>query len=457
MHNEKDYETLESGIKALLKYWKTSRQIDDPVIQETDYDALETIFSTLTLESSTKTKGLKENPEHFFDALNTYLEFCTKTNHPLFCDRLNGATSEITVLSSLLEIFSNTTMATYKASTAATVIENKMIQKLCRMTGFSPGDGIFTPGGTFSNGLAVLCARQTKFPDIRKKGLSHHKPLSIFVSDQAHYSFETTAIQQGIGSDYVYKVQTNELGQMSPIELESSIKNSLEKGEQPFFVCATAGTTVTGAFDDLEAINAICKKYQLWFHVDAAYGGSLLFSNKFKSLLTGINLADSSTLDFHKLLGAPIPCSVFLSQSNSILMEACTPITNSGNTDYIFNHKSTHDLGKKSLQCARPADAIKLWLSWLYEGTEGFENRIGQLITLAAELESLISQHKRLKLVIPRQSTNVCFQVLPLTADISIDNYNRELNDRLFEKGHLIQTALPFKDTYILRSEEHHV
>jgi len=192
--------------------------------------------------------------------------------------------------------------AIWESSPVFAVMERHIIEFMGRLTGFHNVEGLFCPGGSMANCYAMLLARQQAHPDIKRHGISHLPRLVMFASDQSHYSFSKMAIMLGHGSESVIKVKSDERGRMIPEELEAAILKAKEDPDQtPFMVAATSGTTVFGAFDPLVPIGAICRKYGIWFHVDGALGGTWLFSKKYRTLLTGLEQADSLTWDFHKM------------------------------------------------------------------------------------------------------------------------------------------------------------
>ena len=137
-----------------------------------------------------------------------------------------------------------------------------------------------TPGGSFANIMGISLAIYARYPEYKQKGVKGLPNLRILTSDVSHYSFKKGAILCGLGMECIVPVKTNDNGQMDVENLEETIKSEIEKGNEPFFVCATAGTTVEGAIDDADKISEVAKKYKLWLHVDAAYGGLFLMSEK---------------------------------------------------------------------------------------------------------------------------------------------------------------------------------
>ncbi len=256
--------------------------------------------------------------------------------------------------------------------------------------------------------------------------------MALFVSDQAHYSFEKATNVLGIGHNSVVKVATDLSGRMIPDELNRSIEKNLESGKMPFFVVATAGTTVTGSFDPIERLAEIAGHYGIWLHVDGALGASVLLSKQHKHLLDGIHLANSVAWNAHKTMGVPLLCSALLLRDVGVLEES----TSCDHSNYLFHDEASYDMGKKSLQCGRRVDALKLWLSWKYFGDIGYDERVSRLFMLASYAEELVNADPRLDLVAPVESVNVCFQYVSENGSENETNiFNRRIRDHLLKSG----------------------
>jgi glutamate/tyrosine decarboxylase-like PLP-dependent enzyme len=234
---------------------------------------------------------------------------------------------------------------------------------------------------------------------------------------------------------------------MIPEELSMAIEESFLKGKRPFFVGATAGTTVKGAFDPIEEMAQIAKHHDLWFHVDGALGGPVIFSSRHRDLLEGLNKADSFVLNAHKLMGLPLICSILLIREKGNLLN-----TNSvTGTDYLFHDEAfgSHDLGPMSLQCGRRVDALKLWLSLKFYGEKGYADRMDRFFELAALAEDIVNRTPFLELMAPRSSVNVCFRYLPDNSE-DIDEFNLRLREELARSGKaLVNYARLGKDVAI--------
>jgi glutamate/tyrosine decarboxylase-like PLP-dependent enzyme len=225
-------------------------------------------------------------------------------------------------------------------------------------------------------------------------------------------------------------------------ELERLIVADVEDGFTPVLVAATAGTTVAGAFDPLHAIADICDEHEIWFHVDAAWGGGAVFSGAARSLLEGTERADSLTIDAHKTLGTPLITSYFLTRHPGILAST----TRSGGNQYLFHEDDPQwDTGTYSLQCGRRADALKLWLMWRYYGSEGLGAHIDGLLELARFARAEVEGRPKLKLI-SAQYLNVCFQVQPADPDADINAFTLWVRQQVVGEGNALVNYATKKD-----------
>jgi len=323
-------------------------------------------------------------------------------------------------------------------------MERHVIDFMGKVAGFKNSDGLFAPGGSMANCYSILLARQQMFPDIKTKGTGGRK-LVCFVSDQSHYSFSKMAILLGHGTESVIKVKTNEVGRMIPEELEKAIEKAKADGTVPFLVAATTGTTVFGAFDQLEPLTAIARKHKLWMHADGALGGGWLFSSKHRSLLKGIESVDSLTWDLHKLSSLPIYCSMILVNDK----KDCFTQALSLNAAYLFQaekyYDKEYDAGDDSIQCTRKVEAFKLFLYLKAHGTKRLEKLVDNVFELARYFEDSIRNRPNWRLLFPcSESNNICFFFIPdahlhqSTEQITPEQHSKlvnELKRRMLESG----------------------
>ncbi|KAK2707943.1 hypothetical protein QYM36_015579 [Artemia franciscana] len=300
--------------------------------------------------------------------------------------------------------------------------------------------------------ICVSCMEDMQCKSKIEEGLSGRK-LVLFTSVDAHYSVKKGTFLLGIGTKNLVLIRTDKQGRMDPTDLEMRIKESIDKDLEPFAVVATAGTTVLGAFDPILPIANICSKYRLWLHVDAAWGGGALMSQKHRWLLRGVARADSITWNPHKLLAAPQQCSVFLTKHESILQDS-----NSASATYLFQkdkfYDTKWDVGDKYLQCGRRADVLKLWTMWIGKGSEGLEEHVNTLFDVAkATVDEIKSRPENFKLVLTTpEFVNVCFWYIPkrLQGQENSLDYNENLHkiapkikERMIKEGTMMVTYQP--------------
>lgn len=420
---------LEKIIPILKQYTKPSEKV------------VEYISAADLSESYDFSVDKKLDEQQWLGKIEDILKYSVKTIHPQFNNQLYAGTSDPAFIGEIITSLTNTSMATYEIAPFATLVEKELCKKLNSIVGYKDGEGIMVTGGSNANMLSIHCARQTKFPNTKKDG--NQNVLAAFVSDQAHYSFSKAFNLMGLGLDNLIKVKSNELGEMIPSELEKEITKSIDEGKTPFYVASTTGTTVLGAFDPVKKIDIVAKKYDLWHHIDGAWGGPVLLSEKHRKLIEGSELSDSFTWDAHKLMSTGLITTYFLTKHKGILQDS----NNGGGSTYIFHEyeNSDYDTGPDSLQCGRKVDSIKFWLHWLYYGDEGLENEIDSAFNKAEYFEGKVKESKNLQLVVDRNSLNVCFQVIPKNGE-DINLYNLNLRYKMMKEGKFLTNFSRFAD-----------
>lgn len=331
------------------------------------------------------------------------------THSPYFMNQLFSGISPVTLLAEEVVAQSKTTLATHEASPIFSAIESEIIQKLADLIGWKQSEGISVPGGSAANFMALHCARHRAFPDAKKKGMDGSK-IRVFVSSEAHYSFKKAALALGLGSENIQAIKVDKDGKMDAAALENSILEAKKSNVVPLMVAATAGTTVLGAFDPIEQIADVCERHSIWLHVDGAWGGPAIFSSKLKSLVKGLDRANSFTFDAHKLLAASLTCSFLITREKGVLLEA----NDVSGGDYLFHDQSNEiDRGRMSWQCGRRAEALSFWALWKNLGNEGFDTFVNRLVDIRSEAVEWIKTQERLSLLHDPEYLNICVRVQP--------------------------------------------
>lgn len=423
----KNDEILNNTFSRIKKYLESNTDDDRPVIDFKSPSELSEI-----IDFPVKNAGISQ--QEFIELTDKYLHYSVRTGKKQFLNQLYSGFNFPSFIGDVLTSLTNTSMYTYEVAPVATLIEKEMIKLMNSYVGYDDGDGIFLSGGSNANLVAMFSARNRVLPESRFDGYNPAIKLKAFVSDQAHYSFDTAANLIGIGSKNLVKIKTDSNGRMIPAELEKALSIAVAQNEQPFFVATTCATTMLGAFDPIDEIAEICGKYNVWLHADGSFGGSVILSPKYRRLIKGIEKTDSFTWNPHKLMNIPLICSTLLVKQRGTLQHNITDI----NTDYIFHDiDAAEDLGKKSIQCGRHVDAVKLWFAWKYFGKDGYAARIENLIEMAKYAEKIVTENPRMELLATRQSFTVCFRYIPLE-ETDLNAFNLSLREALRKSGKVI-------------------
>ena len=359
------------------------------------------------------------------ESLRRVLDYSMRTSHPNFHNQLFAGCHPMGIAGEILSTVANSSMYTFEVAPSFLVLEEEVFYRMREYFGWnegSRGEGMFCPGGSLSNfygmNLARYWACRRAGVDIKRDGMRAAPDLVAFVSDQGHYSAKKAAAFLGLGTSSVISIKTDSRGRMVIDDLRTQIAAARANGRVPFYVQATAGTTVLGAFDDFNAIVDLCSEGgeadRLWIHVDGCWGASVVLSTNHRQLMDGVSRCDSLAWNPHKLMMTPLQCSAFLVPSkNCGLMRAA----HSANAKYLFQEDKLNaslDTGDLSVQCGRKVDVVKLWAAWASMGSAGYAAHIDRIMHLARYLEARIkSRSESFVLVTEGMCTNVCFWFVP--------------------------------------------
>jgi len=333
-----------------------------------------------------------------------------RTLHPRFFNQNFAGADPVAVLGDWLGSVLNTTLATYEAAPVFTLIERALIARLAALAGWSTHEGLFVAGGSLANLHAMHLARVRADPDCLERGPGGPR-LVAFTSAHGHYSLAKSAALLGLGRSALVVVACDEHGRMRPDALAQALRAAVTRGERPFFVNATAGTTVLGAFDPLAEIVPLCAEVEAWLHVDGTFGAAALFSPAERGRMAGVEEADSLAWNLHKLAGVTQQCAALLVHRSGALRAAFAT-----GAEYLFQPDKPHaglDTGDLTFQCARRNDVLKAWLMWKARGDAGLAARVEHAVALAARCARQLAEDPRFCLAAPPSWVNVCFWWVP--------------------------------------------
>ena len=325
---------------------------------------------------------------------------------PRFFNQLFGGRDPIALVAEMLTPLTNTSMFTYKVAGPQVLVEREVLARMAAGVGFTGGEGTISPGSSLANLTAMLIARNEAVAGARERGLDGGR-LTVYTSAEGHYSIPKAAGILGLGRANVRRIATDDRGRMQVAALAAAVADDLARGHRPILINATAGTTVAGAFDPIAEIAEVAGEHGIWLNVDGALGGSVVLSRRHRRLLAGAERADSYVWNAHKMMAVPLSCSALLLARRGLLARHLDE-----SADYLFQSEADElNPGRRSLQCGRRNDALKLWAAWQLHGDRGYERRIDRLFELAAWAARRIDADPDLELVLPPESINVCFAV----------------------------------------------
>lgn len=351
------------------------------------------------------------------------------SNHPRFFGFVPGPASSISWLGDIMTSAYNIHAGGSKLAPMVNCIEQKLLKWLCEQIGFgSHSGGVFVSGGSMANITALTAARDCKLNDE-----TLHLGVA-YISDQTHSSVAKGLRIIGIPNKRIRIIPTHDNFTMNTELLEAEIEKDKASGLIPFVIIGTAGTTNTGSIDPFQEISRIAKAHDLWFHIDGAYGGSVLLSPKYKHLLAGTELADSMSWDAHKWLYQTYGCAMVLVNDVKHLFHSFHV-----NPEYLqdlegdLEHINTWDIG---MELTRPARGLKLWLTLQILGTDLIGSAIEHGFQLADWAEEAIKTYSDWEIISPSQLAMVSFRFAPkgLTED-QLDELNEQISKKILDDG----------------------
>jgi glutamate/tyrosine decarboxylase-like PLP-dependent enzyme len=441
-------------------------------------DQIADLFATLPQrrvtpgESPGQVRGLLGHdplPQHGADpadllnrATTLLVDHSTFNGHPRFLGYVTAPPAPIGVLADLLASAVNPNVGAGILSPMASVIEEQTVRWVAELLGY-PTDcgGLLVSGGNMANFVPFIVARRAKTPwDVCKQGMSAgSRQLRAYVSGETHTWIHKAADLFGLGTEAIRWIPTDDQQRMDMTALRAQIDADLSAGDLPFFVAATAGTVSTGAVDPLPAIAALCREYDLWFHVDGAYGAPAAVLPDAPPDIYGLREADSVAVDPHKWLYMPLEAGCVLVRDRVALRDAFsyTPAY------YHFDEHAPDEAPftnfyEYGMQNSRGFRALKVWLALQHVGREGYVQMIGDDVRLAQSLYEQVAAHPRFEARTLGLSI-ATFRYIPEGFDASADGaqaYLNKLNEALLSRlqnaGEVFVSNAVIKGSYYLRA-----
>ena len=375
-------------------------------------------------------------------------------HHPHYAGHQNAVTVPLAALGQFIAATLNNATGIFQMGPVHSVMEKRVVDWMCEKIGYgSDASGFLTSGGSLANLTALLAARQVMSDNIWENGVKDQANLCILVSDQAHYSARRVMQIMGFGKENIVIVKTNKNFQIAEsAQLEEAYFAALEKSLKPIAVVGSATNTGPGTFDDLNVIAEFCQRNNLWFHVDAAHGGTTLLSKKYKELLSGIEKADSVIWDLHKTLLMPGIATAVLFKKAAHSLQAFKH-----NAPYLaYKAKQQKEIEdcwdeniNRTFECTKPPMATGLYLALSCYGEEFFGNYIDYAFDLAKEFsEKLINAG--FEILLTPQSNIVNFRYLANQPDLNV--LQEDIFYKLNQSGKFFIVKTKFDNKTYLRT-----
>jgi aromatic-L-amino-acid decarboxylase len=434
-----------------------------PVFPDTTAHRIrEQLPTTLPLEG--------EPLENLMEDCRTVFGASRHNGHPRFFGYIASPSTPIGAFADLIASTLNANVTSWRSAPAATEVELTVVRWLGSMIGYSDdARGLLTSGGSMANLNALFIAHRAQARDeTSRTGLwNASAPMTIYASDQVHFSITKAADVLGLGRDQVRLLKSDERFRLDVRALRESLSSDINNGLRPFCIVASAGTTNTGAVDPLNDIAQVAEEFGLWLHVDGAYGALAALDESKRALFAGIERADSVSLDPHKWLYAPVDAGCLLFRDDARVRSVFT----SGEADYIKVHEQTDDesfaFWDHGIELSRRFRALKIWLMLRYYGVRRVTAAISKDNALAHELAARVGESEDFELLAPVELSICCFRYVPpalreklasvdeeerARLNVEIDELNAALMQRVQRGGRAYLSNATLRGRYALRA-----
>ncbi len=391
---------------------------------------------------------IPERPTPFPDLLRVlfdeYIPKSFNTAGPGYLAYIPGGGIFHSAVADLIADAVNRYVGVWLAAPALAQVEATVIRWFLDIAGFPNGSrGLLTTGGSLANFIAVVTARRNRLTEEFLSG-------TLYASDQVHHSVVKAAIIAGFPERNVREIRSDHRFRMDLEELEARIAEDRSEGFSPFMLVASAGTTNTGAVDDLATAAAIARRENLWFHVDAAYGGFFLLTERGKKAMRGIEQADSITLDPHKGLFLPYGTGSLLVRDGEALRRA-----HSLQAEYLPPMQEDPDFVDFCLyspELSRGFRGLRVWLPFKMHGVGPFRRNLDEKLDLAKWATAELRKIPGIEIIAEPQLTVVAFRLRPPDLETqSLNRVNRALLDRINDKKRVYLTATTLNGDFVIR------
>jgi L-2,4-diaminobutyrate decarboxylase len=389
--------------------------------------------------------------EEFQTFIKRIIDNSIHIHHPHYIGHQVTSPLPFTALVQFCTTLLNNGAAIYEMGPVNMAMERNVIKMFGKLIGYPEGyEGIFTHGGTAGNLTAMLAARQAKTDyNIWEEGTKPGRKPAFMMSEQSHYSIGRNVKVLGLGEESVVRVPHDELFRMKTSLLEEHFRKAEDAGLQVIAVAANACSTATGTYDDLNTIADFCVKHNLWLHVDGAHGMGVLFSDKYRNKIAGIERADSVVIDFHKMFLVPALNTMVLFRNAGTSYE-----TFAQKASYLFQKNQSnvwYNSATRTIECTKSALGIIAYTAMKYY-SDYYPEYINGRYDLAAEFASIVNADPNLQLALQPESNIVCFRFYSEGLDNNeLNRINSAIRSKIVKSGEFYIVQAELDGTLYLR------
>jgi glutamate/tyrosine decarboxylase-like PLP-dependent enzyme len=387
----------------------------------------------------------------------TIMDLSRHNGHPRFFGYVASPATAIGTYADLIASALNANITCWRSGPAGTEVERMVVRWLGALIGYDrDAKGLLTSGGSMANMIALLIAHRRKSDaNTARVGLwNSGAPMTIYASEEVHMSIAKAADILGFGRDYVRMIACDERQRMRVDLLRQKIEADRREGLRPFCVVGSAGTVNTGVVDPLHEIAAVAAEFELWFHVDGAYGAPGSLDKGKKQLFAGLERADSVSLDPHKWLYVPVDAGCLLFRDDAAARAAFSTEA----ADYIKTHgyadEEAFAFWDYGVELSRRFRALKVWMTLQYYGSRRIAGAISEDIALAAYLGEIVSNADDFELLAPVELSICCFRYVPETgiSDAELDRLNERIMEMVQKGGRAYLSNATVNGKFALRA-----
>lgn len=419
-------------IEVLLQ--QAVAMVIEEMTQAQNRSPLPAAISTEQFEKWARIPEQSVDADALLEIVRSHLRHAMNAAHPGYIGHMDSIPTTMSVIGDFLVAALNNNMLSVEMSPVFSRLEPLVMQQIAARFGLgSAAGGVMVSGGSLANLQALTVARNVAFDAVKTGVVGLAKQPVFFVSEAAHTSLQKAAMIMGLGSQAAIALRTNANAQVDLTDLKEKLAQAQQLGQQPFAIIATVGTTVTGNIDPIREMAALAEAHGLWFHVDAAYGGALIFSPEQRHRLAGIDRADSITFNPQKWLYITKTCATVLFKDFDTLHHHFRI-----SAPYMSDDSQWPNLGELTVQGTRHPDILKLWLSLQHLGQAGYADIIRHNTELTEQFVAEVQKRPYLQLASQPEMNIVCFRLAP--EQVIADRWN-DLNAAL--QRYLLASATP--------------